>query len=212
MIILSHRGLWRTPEEKNTEVSFRRSFELGFGTETDVRDYCGELVISHDIANSDSMPLNNFLEIYCSYSKDLPLALNIKSDGLQSNLLKVLNKYKVSNYFVFDMSVPDALGYLKRGLKTFTRQSEFEILPSFYESAYGVWLDEFNEHWINQIEILKHLTNKKRVCIVSPELHNRSNELEWADYKKICDSLQIKDHLMMCTDSPEEANRIFNED
>lgn len=212
MIVLSHRGLWRTAQEKNTEVSFRRSFQSGFGTETDIRDYCGELVISHDIADSKSMPLYYFLEIYSSYSKDLPLALNIKSDGLQSNLLKALNKYKISNYFVFDMSVPDAMGYLKLGLKLFTRQSEFETTPSFYECAHGVWLDEFNEHWITRIEILKHLTNKKRVCIVSPELHNRSNEIEWADYKNICDSLQIKDHLMICTDYPEEANRIFNED
>jgi hypothetical protein len=212
MIILSHRGLWRTSQEKNTEASFRRSFELGFGTETDIRDYRGELVISHDIAGANSMPLNDFLEIYSTYSKNLPLALNIKSDGLQSHLLKAINKYKVSNYFIFDMSVPDALGYLKLGFKTFTRQSEFERIPPFYESADGVWLDEFNEHWIDHVEILKHLTKKKKVCIVSPELHNRSNEIEWSDYKKICENLQIKDHLMMCTDHPEEANRIFNED
>ena len=211
MIVLSHRGLWKSDLEKNTEVSFCRSFELGFGTETDIRDYCGELVISHDIAHSSCMPFNDFLEIYSSYSKNLPLALNVKADGLQYKLLTALNKYKITNYFVFDMSVPDGLGYLKSGLKTFTRQSEFEPTPSFYEAAHGVWLDEFDGHWINQTIVLNHLRQQKRVCIVSPELHKRSNENEWMDYKKINDGLKDKENLMICTDFPEEADRIFNE-
>ena len=46
MIVLSHRGYWKTPAEKNTAAAFRRSFDLGFGTETDVRDRGGELVIA----------------------------------------------------------------------------------------------------------------------------------------------------------------------
>jgi hypothetical protein len=210
VIVLSHRGLWRSEEEKNTEVAFNRSFELGFGTETDIRDYCGELVISHDMAHSKCMLFNYFLEIYSSYSKSLPLALNIKADGLQDKLLTALNNYKITNYFVFDMSVPDGLGYLKSGLKTFTRQSEFEPTPSFYEAAHGVWLDEFDGHWINQTIILNHLRQQKMVCIVSPELHKRPNENEWMDYKKINDELIDKENLMICTDLPEEADRIFN--
>ena len=49
MIIISHRGYWIQPAEKNTEEAFSRSFERGMGTETDVRDHRGELVISHDM-------------------------------------------------------------------------------------------------------------------------------------------------------------------
>lgn len=41
MKIISHRGFWHNPSEKNTEMAFCRSFELGFGTETDVRDSLG---------------------------------------------------------------------------------------------------------------------------------------------------------------------------
>ena len=51
MKILSHRGFWREVAEKNKLVAFDYSFSLGFGTETDVRDFGGELVISHDIPN-----------------------------------------------------------------------------------------------------------------------------------------------------------------
>ena len=46
MIILSHRGFWKTKDEKNTITSFKRSFDCGFGTETDLRDHDGEIVIS----------------------------------------------------------------------------------------------------------------------------------------------------------------------
>ena len=45
MKIISHHGFWHIPSEKNTETAFCRSFELGFGTETDVRDSLGALVI-----------------------------------------------------------------------------------------------------------------------------------------------------------------------
>jgi nucleoside-diphosphate-sugar epimerase len=49
MNIISHRGFWLKDEEKNTIQAFERSFEFGFGTETDIRDYKGELVISYDM-------------------------------------------------------------------------------------------------------------------------------------------------------------------
>ena len=49
MIILSHRGYWKSEKERNQEVAFHRSFDLGYGTETDIRDIQGKLVISHDM-------------------------------------------------------------------------------------------------------------------------------------------------------------------
>ena len=35
------------------------------------------------------------------------------------------------------MSVPDGLGYLKQNMKAFTRESEYEKVPSFYDEACG---------------------------------------------------------------------------
>ena len=143
-------------------------------------------------------------------NKALPLALNIKSDGLQIKLKKLLLEYKVANYFVFDMSVPDGLQYLKNEINSFTRQSEYETLPSFYDDAKGVWLDEFNQHWINEEIIEKHLNKGKEVCIVSPDLHARKYKEEWRHYKEIEQSLNIN-NLMICTDHPEEAREFFDE-
>lgn len=43
MQVLSHRGYWKHPNEKNLPIAFKRSFERGFGTETDLRDLQGSL-------------------------------------------------------------------------------------------------------------------------------------------------------------------------
>ncbi len=209
MIILSHRGCWKAESEKNQSVAFEQSFSLGFGTETDIRDYKGELVISHDVANKSCITVKDFFGIYNKYDNTLPLALNIKADGLQIKLKETLQEYKINNYFVFDMSVPDGLQYLKHNVKSFTRESEYEKYPSFYEGAEGVWLDEFHGHWITRETIEGHINNNKKFCIVSPDLHKRECNKEWQDYKNIEKKLGIE--FMMCTDRPKEAKRFFNE-
>ncbi len=210
MIVLSHRGYWKEVSEKNLSIAFERSFSLGFGTETDIRDYKGELVISHDIADEKCISVKEMFEIYNKYDNTLPLALNIKADGLQVKLNELLEEYKIENYFVFDMSVPDGLGYLKQNMKAFTRESEYEKLPSFYDEAYGIWLDEFQGHWITKEVIEKHIKNNKQICIVSPDLHKREYKKEWQHYKDIEKELSI-DNLMICTDYPEIAKEFFNE-
>lgn len=208
MQILSHRGYWKSPEEKNTREAFERSFSMGFGTETDIRDYRGNLVISHDIPDENSMLLEDFFSIYVAYDKSLPLALNVKADGLQEKIKELIQKYQIQNYFMFDMSVPDGLVYIKHNLTVFTRMSEYEKDPSFYDEASGVWLDEFYRHWITKDIIASHLKNRKKVCIVSPDLHQRDYKKEWQDYKEISQQFNTPD-LMICTDFPEEARGFY---
>ena len=88
MKILSHRGYWKEASEKNSVTAFLRSFNLNFGTETDLRDQNGEIVISHDIPKNDSLLFKNFLKAL--NDKPLTLALNVKADGLAKELKKIL--------------------------------------------------------------------------------------------------------------------------
>jgi hypothetical protein len=208
MQILSHRGYWQDAKEKNTREAFHRSFSLGFGTETDFRDLNGTLVVSHDPPRGGVMTADSFFELYCGYSKDLPLALNIKSDGLQKMLAIALDKYHIENYFVFDMTVPDTVGYLKENLQFFTRQSEYEPTPPLYEQAQGVWLDCFHSDWIDEEVITNHIKKGKQVCLVSPDLHGRPVEAFWN--KLGCMSIASEPGVMLCTDFPEEARKVFD--
>ena len=208
MKILSHRGYWKTLREQNTVVAFDTSFRLGYGVETDIRDYNGSLVIDHELPNEQSILALSFFKTLVEVDSTLPVAINIKSDGLQKLLKTNLENLKINNYFLFDMSVPDAVNSIKQGLRVFTRQSEFETKPSFYDQAAGVWIDSFNDDtWIDESLISKHLNHGKSICLVSPELHKRSYIKFWERIKKL--DIEKSRDILLCTDLPDEAASFF---
>ena len=213
MKFIAHRGFWSNIAEQNTEKAFIKALENGYGIETDVRDYNGEVVIAHDLPVGSTMPFTDFLALHQNYalSSDTPLylAINIKADGLTSKLWDALSEAQTKDYFVFDMSVPDALHYLKQNMPTFTRQSEYEADPSFYDEATGVWIDCFNSCWFSLEVVETHLRNGKQVCIVSPELHKRENYIEeqWHKLSHLADN----NRLLLCSDFPHLAEKYFLE-
>jgi hypothetical protein len=203
MKILSHRGCWYEPAEKNTTLAFVRSCELGFGVETDIRDCAGRLVISHDMPVGNEIDIGQFLSIY--QNKNLPLALNIKSDGLVGPLKCALLAAGIADWFVFDMSIPDLRSYLDAKVPVFARVSEVEREPVWIDEVAGIWFDSF---WGNNYDagcIAGFLNQGLRVCIVSPELHNRPHEKVW----KAITTLSGQAELMLCTDYPEQASAFF---
>ena len=205
MKILSHRGQWKIAEEKNSLESFKCSLKNGFGFESDIRDFDGELVISHDIANKNSIRAEKIFQMIAETENKFCFAINIKADGLAEKLKNLLDEYRIENYFVFDMSVPQMIWYKNLGMKFFTRQSEFETSPVLYEEAEGVWMDAFFSDEILTLEnINKHLKNGKKVCLVSPELHDRSHKKVWQKLLKVKD-----DNFYLCTDFPSEAEKFF---
>jgi len=208
MKILSHRGFWSEKIAPNSRQAFLNSFENGFGVEFDIRDLDGEIVVSHDMPclKDDIMTFNEFLSLYQTHGDNLKLAVNVKADGMQNSVINLLKKYNVTNYFLFDMSVPDAIAYYKKGLKNiFTRQSDYEDLPSFYSIASGVWMDEFEKEWISKDLIYKNLDSQRDVVIVSPELHKKDNYLaRWNFYKTL-----NHEKLFLCTDFPQLALSFF---
>jgi len=207
MQVISHRGYWKDVTEKNKRTAFELSFSLGFGTETDLRDYLGEIVISHDIADSDDIALNELFTIFNKYDRNLSLALNVKADGLQQKMKSILQEFEIQNYFVFDMSVPDTIGYIKEGLHFFSRQSEYEPNPVFYEQCKGIWLDAVSYNWYDTDIIKDHIRSNKKVAIVSPDLHKRDVFPLWERLKK--DKINEIESVILCTDIPEEAAIFF---
>lgn len=209
MEIICHRGFFEFKNEQNSLISFKKAFQNGFGIETDIRDYNSNLVISHEIASGNEPTLEDLFKLYRKLGNNLPLALNIKSSELQKPLKKLIDTYKIENYFLFDMTIPDAIKYLKsKDIKIYTRQSEYEIEPHLYEKSAGVWMDEFYSHWINASCIEKHIKNDKKVVLVSPELHNNERLTRWNIWKKIEQNLDC--NLSICVNYPREADVYFN--
>jgi hypothetical protein len=206
MIVMSHRGYWKALHEKNTATAFHRSFDLGFGTETDVRDLAGKLVISHDPPRGGDMPFTQFLDILGD--RDLPLALNVKSDGLAKLIREEMSKrLHLTKWFVFDMSIPDTLQQLLHGNPVFSRQSEYEPTPALMDRAAGIWLDAFHTTWWTPADLENGISQGKSVCIVSPDLHKRDPQPCWQMLQNA--GISQPDKILLCTDLPEDAVRYF---
>ncbi|MCL6309192.1 phosphodiesterase [Pseudomonas sp. SZ57] len=203
MQIISHRGYWLQKPERNLPEAFHRSFDLGFGTETDVRDVAGQLVISHDMPAGGELTLDGLLDIMAG--RNLPLAINVKADGLAQALAETFARYGHTNWFAFDMAVPDMRSYLNANLTTYTRLSDVEPSPAWLEQAAGVWLDGFEGEWFSNQVIGDLLSLGKRICVVSPELHGRGHDALWQQLLEF----RSQDRLTLCTDLPTDAATFF---
>tara|TARA_B100000315_G_C14581435_1_gene590700 strand:- start:1422 stop:1997 length:576 start_codon:yes stop_codon:yes gene_type:complete len=188
--------------------SFAKAFSFGFGVELDVRDYNSKIIISHDPPNSNKqIYLDELFNLYMNHNyNDLFLAINIKSDGIGQMLNDLLAQYSISNYFIFDMSIPETVRYNHYGLKYFTRMSEYETEPVLVDNASGIWIDAFDTLWYSELDLLKIIQNKKTLCIVSSELHGRDYINQWSIIK----NLNNYERLFLCTDIPTEAEKYFN--
>jgi glycerophosphoryl diester phosphodiesterase len=210
MLILAHRGLWSHRSERNTLASLHRALDMGFGIETDVRDMRGQLVLSHDMPAADhNVLLEDLLAYYASNGCSTVLALNIKADGLHEALHALLLRYRVSNYFVFDMSIPDTLGYLARSMPTFMRRSEFEVSTDLEQRAAGVWVDELSRTWLTADTLRDLARNVPAMSIVSAEIHGRAHMAQWREIRQAQESIAATTQLMFCTDLPDHARNYF---
>jgi hypothetical protein len=206
MIVLAHRGSWVDRAEANSLGALRAAFAAGHGVETDIRDHDGVLVIAHDPPTGPGLtPFTDVLRAYVEAGAPGAFAINVKADGLQPAIGKALAEAGVGNAFVFDMSVPDGLRYLREGVRTFTRQSEYEPEPPFYEAAAGVWMDCFERDWIRPEAIAGHVAAGKAVALVSPELHGRPHRAVWHAWAEV----RALPSVMICTDHPDEAKAML---
>jgi hypothetical protein len=176
MRVISHRGFWQQASEKNAPVAFNRSFRLGYGTETDLRDRSGQIVISHDPAGEDAMTLMSYLDLVLAHdAPELLQALNIKADGLANPLAEAMRGFK-HPWFVFDMSIPDMMQHIKAGNTVYARMSEYEPFPqALANKVAGIWLDGFTGTWFTVGDIQAVLSKGMGVCVVSQELHGRAD-------------------------------------
>lgn len=168
-------------------------FDSRYGCEIDVRDFNGEIVLSHDIADSNSIKLDEFLQ---NIAEDKIIAINIKASEIGKKVKSILDKAYRKNYFVFDFSIPDLMKSISYGLNCAFRLSEYEkeIIPN----CNWVWIDMFEKIWYDQV-FLKSIKEKGlKIALVSPELHNRNDELK--EIKELVDEKLID---AICTDFPD---------
>lgn len=208
--ILAHRGLWKKPSEKNSKLALFKALENGFSIETDIRyDKDIGLVVSHDILSSglNYLPFEELIIEYKKQKINSKIAINIKSDGLHEVLKEILENYKIDEYFIFDMSVPDLISGVKYNLNQYARYSNYEDPFPYSEFTNGLWIDRFNSEIPNKSEIISLFKKWSSLVFVSPELHGREYLNYWNFIKNFFKNSEKE--IMICTDHPLEAYEFF---
>ena len=75
-----------------------------YGIEIDVRDYKKKLILSHD-PFKDGENLEIFLKKYNHGT----LIVNVKSEFIESSVMKLLKKFHIRDYFFLDFSYPSII-------------------------------------------------------------------------------------------------------
>jgi hypothetical protein len=157
-----------------------KKIHFNFGVELDIRDdhKTAKLILAHD-PFVDGEDFEKYLENYSHNT----LILNIKSDRVEIECLKLLEKYNINNYFFLDSSFPmiNLLNKKFNNNKIASRYSEYECLEyteNIKSFITWIWIDCFTILPLNK-EIYKkiQLLNKK-MCIVSPELQSQNEKID----------------------------------
>jgi bifunctional N-acetylglucosamine-1-phosphate-uridyltransferase/glucosamine-1-phosphate-acetyltransferase GlmU-like protein len=154
-----------------------------YGIEIDLRDNLnGDIYISHE-------PFKNgeLFELFLQYYEHCFIILNIKNEGIEFNVLQLLKKYKIINYFFLDSSFPMIYKLSTQGeTNCAIRFSEYEGIDTILNMknlVKWIWIDCFTQNPLT-LKIYKIFKNAGfKLCFVSPELQNQNKQLEnYRDY------------------------------
>ena len=147
-----------------------KNASIDYGLEIDIRSKNTSLILHHD-PFSKGVLFENWLKFY----KHKTLILNVKEEGLEEAIMKMLSKHKIHNYFFLDQSTPSLVAFRKSNKnKSAVRYSEVEPITfarNFTRKISWVWVDSFSckPPSIRDLKDLKKMQYK--ICLVSPELH-----------------------------------------
>ena len=162
MIIVKH---------KVNTVEELKEIDSKYGIEIDVRDNGKQLILNHD-AFEDGEILEDFLRVY----NNRLLVLNIKCEGIEDSVIKLVRQYKVKDYFLSDVSFHVIINSKLK--KASIRFSEFESIKTCMKLiglVDWVLVDNFTglPSW-GFNELRKHF----KLCVISPELFGRKQDIE----------------------------------
>jgi len=177
MLIIKHRC-------NNSEDLKKIPIELG--CEIDIRNHGKKLIVVHDPFQQDGEDLVNWLQNF----RHQFLILNVKEEGLEEELLRLLKNKDLSNFFILDESFPFIRKWALKGVENFAvRVSEYESYKTALALASDlqkknlkigwIWADCFEGNLLPTDEINALKDAGYKICYVSPELHHLDNPSCW---------------------------------
>jgi hypothetical protein len=166
MIIIKHRI--------NTIRNLNKT-DKNFGVEIDLRSDKKNIYLHHDPFKKGVL-----FKKWIKYYKHKIMVLNVKEEGLEKSILKILKKYRIKNFFFHDQTFSTLLKNMSK-TKVSVRYSEFENLKNIkhlFKRIKWIWIDNFSVIRLEK-KFYSYLKKKKvRICLVSPELVKKSRVSE----------------------------------
>jgi hypothetical protein len=137
------------------------------------------------------------------------MILNIKSERIEYNVLKLLKKYKINKYFFLDCSFPMINSLSNSGEKNIAlRFSEFEGIDTIINmknKVNWIWVDCFSKFplSIDNFYLLKSMGYK--LCLVSPELQGHSKNIQ----DKLIEKMKLIPFDAICTKNSKKWKKIL---
>lgn len=181
---------------KVNTVELLKSVNQEFGIEVDVRERCGKLIMQHDSFKDGEL----FEDLLINYKHKF-MIVDIKCEGIEEAVVKLLDAYKIKDYFLLGITLPWAIKLVKKGMKNlsfhFSELEPIEQAKKLVGKIDWVWIDSYTHLPINDENYL-FLSKNFKLCLGSPELYGRKEDIE--KYKHVIKSMKID---AVCTDFPD---------
>ena len=133
MILIKHRA---------NRIKDLKKLNKDYGVEIDIRSKGKKLYLHHD----PFVKGESFIKWLKYYNHNI-IVLNVKEEGLESQIIKILKKNKISNFFFHDQTFSSLLKNMK-DTKVSIRFSEYEDLKNknfLFKKIKWLWCDNFNK-------------------------------------------------------------------
>ena len=172
-------------------IDLLKKTPLDLGVEIDIRSNGYDLILHHD-PFEDGVLFKDWLK----YFSHQTIVLNVKEEGLESRVLKLLKENNISDFFFLDQSFPFLLKTALLGeTRCAVRVSEYEDIQtalSLSNMIDWVWVDCFTKFPLNAHDANKLIDSGFKLCFVSPELQGRTERSYIAEFQKKIKLLGIK--------------------
>ncbi|MFL2882667.1 MAG: hypothetical protein ACJZ69_00105 [Pelagibacteraceae bacterium] len=173
MLLIKHRV--------NTINQLKKT-PVNLGVEIDLRSKNKKIYLHHD-------PFKKGVDFkkWVKYFKHKFIVLNVKEEGLENEILKILKKTKIKNQFFFhDQTFSSLIKNMKK-TNVSIRYSEFEEIKNkkyIFNNIKWVWIDHFTKFPLDR-NLYKYLNKRKvKICIVSPELIKKQHRSKIKNLKR----------------------------
>jgi len=179
-----------------------KSTPTKLGVEIDIRSHGELLVLSHDPFMRDLVIFEDWLADY----RHNGIILNVKEEGLEERILRLLNSHSIDDFFFLDQSFPFLVRTLKQEeFRCAVRVSDFESVETarnLIPKPNWVWIDSFEGDWKHLAEIGELVSLGYKTCFVSPELQGRNLESEFNQILNLLNTVGFEFDAV-CTKMPE---------